>query len=65
MTKWGGDLLVLQEYDPQADRFTGREIHVLVTFVTSLRPLYDAVGMSIKRVPKADADGRFDAGRRR
>lgn len=45
-----GDVLVLQEYEPDAKAYTGRECAVRVTFVTSLRPLHNAVGMSIERI---------------
>ena len=49
-----GDTLILQEWSPfgveQTDTgdYTGREVIAHVDFVTSLRPLYDAVGMSIR-----------------
>lgn len=30
-----GDVLVLQEYDKQAERYTGREAKALITYITS------------------------------
>lgn len=43
-----GDILYLHEFDPGAERYTGRLIVAEVLTATSLRPLYDAVGMDIQ-----------------
>lgn len=43
-----GDILHLREWEPNSERYTGWEISAEVGFVISLRPIYDAVGMSIR-----------------
>ena len=32
-----GDLLLLEEYDPTTENYTGREVHCLITYMTAFK----------------------------
>lgn len=53
-----GDLLVLQEYNPETGMYTKEMTAQLVTQIFDLRPLWDAVVMKISPYPTA---GQFAA----
>lgn len=46
-----GDILHLREYDPVTEEYTGRDLHVLVTYIlTGVFDLQENAIMSIKRL---------------
>lgn len=56
-----GDTLLLQEWEDMQQSYTGREVRACVLDVFSLRPLYDAVGISIslESDPVAETTGKW------
>lgn len=43
-----GDILILQEYDPDQDKYTGNELEVTVTYITNFAQKEGYVVMGIK-----------------
>jgi uncharacterized protein YqfB (UPF0267 family) len=45
-----GDILTLREFEPSEDRFTGRSLSVVVTYITVFNQPASQVVMAIKKV---------------